>query len=312
MFFTAYHFLPAREPAVVRRLLTQLPSERVVAMLDLEDSAADALAPERTDELKAAARANLGALFADPRRPSRPLGVRINARGTPYHAADLEAVSLGLRRGHDLAVLLPKAESADDVANVARELAADGVSSARLYLLIESGRGVTLLPELIAAAKPMLAGLILGMIDYSADQRLWPFPGPLSPAVWSLAQMVADGAADAGVVYGHTPCLQLRNVPLMHEIRRRLREVCRGPAGMVTLSRDQTRALLAEDDSQPCGEPDTKVIDALEEARDIVQRFRKYAGDKRSFSVDDAKDRYIPPQEYLAALRFLREHGLSL
>lgn len=236
--------------------------------------------------------------------------MRINAPGTPYHAADLEAVAHGLRRGHELAVLLPKAESADDVAAVARELTADGISSSRLYLLIESGRGLRLLPELIAASRRLLAGLFLGMIDYSADQRLWPFPGPLSPVVWSLAKTVADAAADAGLVYVHTPCLQLRNVPLMHEIRRRLRTVCRGPAGMLTLSRDQTRALLADEESRPCGEPDTAVIDALEEARDVVQRFRKYAGGKRSFSVDDAADRYIPPQEYLAALRFLREHGL--
>lgn len=127
----------------------------MVAMLDLEDSAADALAPERTDELKAAAQANLETLLADSRRPARPFGARINARGTPYHAANLETVAQGLRRGHELAVLVPKAESADDVAAVARELAIEGRSAPRLYLLIESACGVRRLPELIAAARRM-------------------------------------------------------------------------------------------------------------------------------------------------------------
>jgi hypothetical protein len=59
----AYQFLPARKPAVVRRLRAQLPTERVVAILDLEDSAGDVIASARTDDLKAAARANLAAFF---------------------------------------------------------------------------------------------------------------------------------------------------------------------------------------------------------------------------------------------------------
>jgi citrate lyase beta subunit len=85
----AYHFLPARKPAVIRRLLAQLPARNVLAMLDLEDSAADVLVPERTAELKATARANLAAFFAAGGVPAdRLLGVRVNAAGTPDHAAD--------------------------------------------------------------------------------------------------------------------------------------------------------------------------------------------------------------------------------
>lgn len=78
---------------------------------------------------------------------------------------------------------------------------------------------------------------------------------------------------------------------------------------MLTLSLDQTRAFLAADDSPPFGDPEPGVVEPLAVARDVVHRFREHAGGQRSFSVDAAEDRYIPPQEYLAAVQLLAARG---
>jgi citrate lyase beta subunit len=307
----AYHFLPARKPRVIQRLLAQLPHPHVVAMLDLEDSAADVLVPERTAELKATARANLAAFFAAGEVPAdRLLGVRVNAAGTPDHAADLAAIAGALHRGHEVAVLLPKVESAAAVEDAARFFAHRGLNPPRFYLLAETGPGVEQIRSILAQTQPLVAGVVLGMIDYALDQAMWPFPGPFDPTLWAIASRVADACGDAGVTYVHTPCLRLRDRPLIHAVCGRLRGMCRGPVGMVSLSLEQTRAVVdAAGGEAVGGEAEASPRDPVAEARDVIQEFREHRSGKRSFSVDAVHDRFIPPQEYLAAVRFLATRG---
>lgn len=307
----AYHFLPGRKPAVIQRLLAQLPDRHVVAMLDLEDSAADVLAPERTAALKATARANLAAFFAAGGVPAdRRLGVRVNAAGTPDHAADLATVADAAQRGHDVAVLLPKVESAAAVEDAARFFAHRGLNPPRFYLIAETGPGVEQLRAILAQTQPLIAGVVLGMIDYALDQGMWPFPGPFDAALWAIARRVADACGDAGVTYVHTPCLRLRDRLLIHEVCGRLRGMCRGPVGMVTLSLDQTRAVVEPAEGNiVSGEGDASLADPVAEARYVIREFREHRSGKRSFSVDALHDRFIPPQEYLAAVRVLAARG---
>jgi citrate lyase beta subunit len=307
----AHQFLPARKPAVIRRLLAQLPARHVVAMLDLEDSAADVLAPERTSALKAAARAILAAFFAAGGVPAdRPLGVRVNAAGTPDHAADLATIAEAVQRGHDVAVLLPKVESAAAVENAARFFDHRGLKPPRFYLLAETGPGVEQLRAILAQTQPLIAGVVLGMIDYALDQGMWPFPGPFDPTLWAIASRVADACGDAGVTYVHTPCLRLRDRPLIQEVCRRLREMRGGPTGMVTLSLEQMRAIVEPAGGNTAGgEGDASLADPVAEARYVIQEFREHRSGKRSFTVDAVHDRFIPPQEYLAAVRVLAARG---
>lgn len=307
----AYHFLPARKPAVIRRLLAQLPDRHVVAMLDLEDSAADVLASERTAELKATARVNLAAFFAAGGAPAdRPLGVRVNAAGTPDHPADLSAIADALHLGHDVAALLPKVESAAAVQDAARFFSHRGLNPPRFYLLAETGAGVERLRAILAQTQPLVAGVVLGMIDYALDQGMWPFPGALDPRLWTIARGVSAACGEAGVTYVHTPCLRLRDPPLIHEVCGRLKGMCRGLTGLLTLSLDQTRAVVDAVGGVASGrEAVTPPHDPLAEARDVIREFREHRSGKRSFSVDAVHDRYIPPQEYLAAVRFLAGQG---
>jgi hypothetical protein len=86
--------------------------------------------------------------------------------------------------------------------------------------------------------------------------------------------------------------------------------MCRGPAGILTLSLDQTRAVVdAAGGVARGGEAGASPSNPVAEARDVIQEFREHRSGKRSFSVDAVHDRFIPPQEYLAAVRFLAARG---
>ncbi|MEO1986445.1 MAG: CoA ester lyase [Martelella sp.] len=134
-------FVPANRP---ERFAKAAATETDAVILDLED----AVGPD----VKDAARAELRCDFT-----SKPVLVRINARGTSWHEADLAAVRTLPVAG----VILPKAE--EDTEAVCRLL--DG--RIPLLALIETARGLAHARSI--AALPGVARLVFGSIDYCAD-----------------------------------------------------------------------------------------------------------------------------------------------
>ena len=246
----AYQFLPARAPALVRRLLGKLPVEGVWPVLDLEDAIADVLAPERTAGLKAEARRHLEALLEDGWLPAcGTVGVRVNAHDTPYHEADMAVVARLRRAGVSLFVVLPKVESADDVAAFDARLAAADAPATPVVPTLETGAGVLRAREIAAVARAP-AGLVVGIFDYALDQRLWPFPDVCDPLVWRVATVVSEAALARGIPYIHAPSPWLRDARAMRTVGAR---VLRLPAvkanrgvhpGIASLGFEQTHAIV--------------------------------------------------------------------
>jgi citrate lyase subunit beta / citryl-CoA lyase len=138
-----------------------LPADELI--VDLED----AVVPAAKDEARALVVATLGTdAFA-----GRQVSVRVNAPRTPWCHLDLAA--LGVDPGAIRALVVPKVESAGDLAFVDRLL--DGVEAAagnggglRLQALIENAAGLANVAE-IAAASPRLDSLIVGYADLKAS-----------------------------------------------------------------------------------------------------------------------------------------------
>ncbi|MCL1960444.1 MAG: CoA ester lyase [Desulfovibrionaceae bacterium] len=121
-------------------------------VLDLED----AVPPERKDEARAQIAQWLAARAGGAGGPV--IAIRINAAGTPWHAADAALC------GHPAvgALMLPKAEDAA----VLRALAAQ-LPAVALLPLVETARGMARVQELAAA--PGVQRLVFGTIDFQAD-----------------------------------------------------------------------------------------------------------------------------------------------
>jgi citrate lyase subunit beta/citryl-CoA lyase len=135
-------FVPADRPD---RFAKAAASGADAVILDLEDAVAPAA--------KEAARNNL----SQAANLARPLIVRVNARATPWHEADVLAV----RRLGGAALMLPKTESAEDIGAVSALLG----GATPVVALIESACGIAQARAIAGAA----ARLAFGSIDYCAD-----------------------------------------------------------------------------------------------------------------------------------------------
>lgn len=146
-----------------------------VVILDLED----AVAPTR----KEAARAEAVAAATTAIEAGAACQVRVNAVGTPWHDADLDAVAtlpdaVGLR--------LPKCETPAQVSATA-----DKVGGARpIHLLVESARGLERAFDL-ATAHPEVASIGLGEADLRADLGVRSEEG----LMWARSRIVTAAAA---------------------------------------------------------------------------------------------------------------------
>lgn len=139
-------FVPASRP---ERYAKALEAGADGVIIDLED----AVAPAEKDS----ARASLAAWLD----PAHPVLVRINAANTPWFVADLELLARpGVR-----AVVLPKAEHADDV-----EVASRAGNGLLVLPLIESALGFE--RRMALAHADHVERLVFGQIDFQADMNM--------------------------------------------------------------------------------------------------------------------------------------------
>lgn len=165
---TSLLFVPGHRPD---RFAKAAAAGAGAIILDLED----AVAPEDKD----AAREHVAAWLADDGRGI----VRINAPGTAWYAEDLKAVA-----GHP--VMLPKAETADQVAAVAAALGRDPA----VLPLIETAAGILAAAQILAATGVVRAAF--GSIDLSVG--LGVDPQDRTALLFARSQLVLASAA-AGV-----------------------------------------------------------------------------------------------------------------
>jgi citrate lyase subunit beta/citryl-CoA lyase len=147
-----------------------------VVIIDLED----AVAPRRKDE----ARASLAL--------SRPvtaaaLQVRINARGSAWYDADVDAVAA---LPADVGVRVPKVQSAGEV-----EALAERIGGRAIHALIESALGVERAFEIASAG---VASIGLGEADLRSQLGLARGPAGEPGLLWARSRIVYAAAA-AGI-----------------------------------------------------------------------------------------------------------------
>ncbi len=138
-----------------------LPADALI--LDLED----AVAPEA----KELARAQVCAAVKDRRFGKREIIVRVNGLDTPWGHLDIEQA---IASGPD-AILVPKIDSAADVAHAHQHLA-EASPSCALWVMIETPRAI-FNASAIAEAGGRLACLVMGTNDLVKELRAKHTPG---------------------------------------------------------------------------------------------------------------------------------------
>ncbi len=154
-----------------RRSVLYMPGANTRALEKARSLAADALIFDLEDavapDAKEAARANVVAAAQSRSYGKREIAIRCNGLSTPWGKNDVAAIA---RSGAD-AILVPKVESAADVAAIVALLDSAGApSTMAVWAMMETPRGV-LRAEEIAASHPRLALFIMGTNDLVKDMR---------------------------------------------------------------------------------------------------------------------------------------------
>ncbi|MDM0072134.1 CoA ester lyase [Variovorax sp. J31P207] len=214
-----YLFVPGTRP---ERFDKALASGADKVVLDLEDAVA-------ADD-KATARSVVATWLqrATPAGRSR-IVVRINDANSSWFAADLAA----LGDAHGIGVLLPKAESAAQIAETQAALPHAGILA-----LIESARGVSEVDRIAAAGAQRL---VFGTLDFALDldmdistdgsglgyaasriaiaSRLASLPAPVAgvtPQLDDQARLLSDLADARRLGFGAKLCIHPRQVQPIH------------------------------------------------------------------------------------------------
>ncbi len=149
-------YMPGANTRALEKART-LPADALI--FDLED----AVAPDA----KIAARANVVAAAQSKSYGRREIVIRCNGLGTPWGENDVVAIA---KSGAD-AILVPKVESAGDVARIVALLDDNGApASMAVWAMMETPRGI-LRAEEIAGADKRLAVFVMGTNDLVKDMR---------------------------------------------------------------------------------------------------------------------------------------------
>jgi citrate lyase subunit beta / citryl-CoA lyase len=193
----SYLFVPATSG---RKIDKAYASAADAIILDLEDAVAVSEKP--------AARAAIATIV--PTSPARPTWIRINATGTDFCFADLQAC---VRPGV-AGLILPKVESAEQVRMVDWVLAnvekAQGVAHRSIALMgiVETALGLRRLDE-IASSSPRLQRLMFGAVDLAADLGIGMDDATTAAARFAIACASRAGGLDAPV---DTAYVEIANV----------------------------------------------------------------------------------------------------
>jgi len=165
-----------------------IPADALI--LDLED----AVAPDA----KVEARGRVCAAAASGEYGNREIIIRANGLDTAWHADDIRAIA----QAGPAAVLVPKINSAADVAAVERALeAADAPHHTRIWAMLETPVAM-LHAEEIATSSERLAVLVMGTNDLAKELHAEHVPGR-QPLLYALSHcLLAARMADKVVLDG--------------------------------------------------------------------------------------------------------------
>jgi citrate lyase beta subunit len=311
------NLLAIQKPEVTARLIRQVTALDAVVVLDLEDSLWDVADPIRTIELKAGARRDLLDLAkTHPDLFQRfKIGMRINKTTSREFSSDLAALS-EIARTLPLSVVIPtKVESAHELEQCRQALDENKVACEAIIPIVETGDGMTHLPEILSTAVQIgIPAIIYGHYDYSLSVGLWPFPEFVETSFWDLAEPFIAAVEVAGLSYVHPPLFKMYDDDLFLGVLGLIDRRCRRPWGILTFGPRQTklcadvvnarikasRIELRKSESLP-------VEEKIRLAKEILQKYDSHRKENKSFAIDPHTGQFIAPHHYAAALAFLRK-----
>jgi len=163
-----------------------------VLMFELEDGVAEAAKDVAREQVVAAVK---GGGYG-----SREIIVRVNVFDSPWYAADIAAVAAA---GPD-AIVIPKANSRDDILRAARDMKAAGAPAhTTLWAMIETPRALFDIEKIAGAAEEApLSAMMLGPNDIAKSTRARLTPGRPALVSWLSSAVLAARLHNVDIIDG--------------------------------------------------------------------------------------------------------------
>ncbi|HEY8064093.1 MAG TPA: CoA ester lyase [Methylosinus sp.] len=163
-----------------------------VLMFELEDGVAEAAKEMAREQVVAAVK---GGGYG-----SREIIVRVNVLDSPWYAADMAAVAAA---GPD-AIVVPKADSRDDILRAARDMKAAGAPAhTTLWAMIETPRALFDIEKIASAApEAPLSAMMLGPNDIAKSTRARLTPGRPALVSWLSSAVLAARLHNVDIIDG--------------------------------------------------------------------------------------------------------------
>ena len=303
-------YLPLTRARATRKFLNKLNSNKVYAILDLEDSAQDPFDLDLTRKLKRDARNGLLSISEsfDEEFKSK-IYIRINAKNTEFFEEDIEVVSKAFRNGMPIrGIFFPKTEVYNSVQVLDEVFLNQGIEL-DIVPMIETKNGYKGLEQLLIddLDDGIFSKVHYGHFDYALDSGLWPFPDPFHKDFWQIVIPMVELLDKYKKVYIHTPFPFPNDHQLFWSSLFYLRDL------MPTLKFwgcTLNLELSLSDYPKDISKMDIKTItqspeQLIAEAELMINDFYQGRANKRSFGMSSR--RFIPPHQFFAAKKYLKK-----
>jgi hypothetical protein len=267
----------------------------------------DVKSKNKTSLLKKQARKNLRSLLNIDF--DLDIGIRINPINSIEFQMDIELLE-ELSSINWKYIVLPKIESHIELQECLSKLKV--VDFQEIIICIESEKGVEQLNSILVNNRSKLLSKIqFGHFDYFLSTNTFPIPNQTELLFWKICENIIKTVESNGYEYIHTPLSILNSKNLIHSILGKLKDTCKYEFGFATISLYQSIFLFnyKKDQHERLIIVAREKEDVTAHAENIKYLFTKSKKNKFSFHHKNQKGKFIPPQEYIAAINFLAKHG---
>jgi HpcH/HpaI aldolase/citrate lyase family len=273
-----------------------------VLCLDMEDSIDD---PDkgRSRELKQLQRTAIIDLLKrlNLENERDRIGIRINSGHSEHFDEDLSAVN-SLKNIHS--IFLPKVEDPQEIQCLLENLT---VKVDEVIPIVETWKAFDRIDEILSFPDIRFVRIIFGHCDFNLSKNCFPFFHQDSNEYWEWISFLDRKARTAGKKLINSPVLRIDDERFFLWTLNKLSEYP-SVEGQATLSMKQTEWCSRAEDSSSKESRKWKKgrVSEFDAATSIVENFRIYRLDGKSFAVDDNR-MVISPQEYFAAGKYLEK-----
>jgi len=304
MSINSYQFTRLSKTIELIRYIGKINRRGSVAVFDLEDCYSIPFRRLESNKLRAKARKGIHTfLTGDIELTGITIGIRINSIDDQNFKKDINLLNTINGKINWDCIFLPKTETRAQILKCIRILKKNKIKFGEVIPIVESRKGIKNLEIILASrTRKIFSRVAFGHCDYYLDCGIFPFPHHNSPSFWDKTKKIIKIIEKRGYTFVNSPVLELTNTRLFNKTLSKLKKTCKKEFSQVTLNLHQSQLCRDFKKAFRVKFPEQKEFNP----RQILSAYLSNIISGRSFVVTRREKKIISPQEYIAAVNYLK------